>query len=70
MVPKQVRILLFIGKKRVVSDNIILQNLAKMCLDSIAGVSNLYSLTVKDIIDLLVSRLKDVPIKDGTVAEN
>jgi len=42
------------------SDNIILQSLAKLCVQNIAAISDLNDVTVKDIIHLPVSRLKDI----------
>ena len=42
------------------SDNIILQTLAKLSLQNIAAISDLNDVTVKDIIHLPVSRLKDI----------
>jgi len=42
------------------SDNMILKIVAKLCLENIAAISDLYNLTVKDIIHLPISRLKDI----------
>jgi len=55
-------------EKRVLYDNIIslLQTLAKLCLDNISAMSDFYNFTVKHIIDLPASRLKD--IKKGKVS--
>jgi len=38
----------------------LLQTLAKLCLDNISAMSDFYNLTVKHIIDLPASRLKDI----------